>query len=89
MAENIKSYTTESEKFSEKCQEAKGRVEGITKELDELDRRLKKLQPRLKLDQLEEKCGLIRSVGHGHVCRASPLDLSIFWGWLVGCNSTK
>ena len=56
--DDIANYEEATSKYTEKGKDAKGHLERITGELADVDTRLKKLQPRLKLDRLEDRCKL-------------------------------
>ena len=56
--EDIENYTEAIDKYREKCDEAKVHLVEIRQQLSTTDARLNELQPRLKLDGLEDRCEL-------------------------------
>lgn len=59
VSQNIAGYLEEKARFMEKCQDAQSRLEGICKDHRAMDARLKKLQPSLRLDTIDERCKCI------------------------------
>ncbi len=56
ITENLENYEEAITQYQDKLRDAKQHLENITKEQAEVDPRLRKLNPRLKLDRLEDRC---------------------------------